>query len=282
MGDHRRYLGAVGVVVLVLLAGCGGVLGGPPGEATETETTETPTETPTPTATAEEVTTSEVDVETFSYPNGTNETSLDYPVLVEEHVESLNAQSYTYSEIQEGSDGGLRIVDNVSSDDDDYVSRTYHVRNFRQENDTWNNRTMTRYWAGGQEYERMREAGNTTVNKTNSSANFTEYHDVSSGYSVGNGDYSTVLTAFDWEATEATTMLGEPVVRFETNGFTGTNETYANTSNATLHVSERGEVVRMDLYLEVTGAENGIFATYQIQRLGDVGVQEPYWIDDAS
>lgn len=285
MGTKPRTMHAVVLAAVLLLAGCGGILGGPPAPAEPTET-ESPTETETATPTPQPTT--EPGIETFSYPNGTSATSLNYSRLVRAHADALGSQSYAYTEVEVGGgDVRYRTVNNATSDLETQVRTGHFARNVHQGNESWTNETYDRYYANGTRHVRVTTDGNVTAERTNGSDDFNRTHDVASGPSVGNGDYRLVLSVFDWEAVETDTALDREVVRFESTDVArdAGQTTFADSSNATIEVTEDGEIVRLTFFLETADEEDvdrTIRTTYRVTALGDVSPSEPSWVADGN
>lgn len=278
--DFDRYQWTLVVVALAAaLAGCGGVLGGPPTSDQVTPTAEAETETQTVTAT--EASPAGPRIADLSFPNGVENGSINYTELRQNHIRSLNSQGYTYSEVEVGDGRGrLYFVDNVTSDPGANVQRTRVARQVKPENESWRNRTVESYWTENGSYERD-DDGNVTVRRGNETDDFITVHDVGSGYGIGGGNYGSVIRAFEWEATGATTRLGKDVLRFESTAMESgpIADNFTSDSHGTLQVSEAGEVLYLELYLD-SAAAGSIRTTYRVHELGNVTVSEPAWTAD--
>lgn len=285
MGTKPRWLRAIALAAVITLAGCGGILGGPPAPAEPTET-EPPTETETETETPTPQPTTEPGIETFSYPNGTSATSLNYTRLVHSHADALRSQGYAYSEVEVGGgDVRYRTVNNVTSDPETRVRAGHFVRSVHEGNESWANETHDLYYANGTRHVRVTTDGNVTAERTNATEDFNRTHDVASGPSVGNGDYQLVLSVFEWEAVETDTALDREVVRFEATDVVrdAGQTTFADSSTATIDVTEDGEILRLTFVLETAAEEDvgrTIRTTYRVTALGDVSPSEPTWVGD--
>jgi hypothetical protein len=291
---RRSHFAAVAVVSLVLLAGCGGFLGGGP------DGTPTATETETEAVTETEMTPTD---ENGPAP-GTE--GLDGATLEESHTAALSDQSFTTSlsfELASERNGTERSV---------FVNRSVAIDRERQRARSvgelvqadGDSLTTTTYTADDETAEErvLRQDGETRTDYRSDTEPYDgEVQPVNESEVVDRGLLRAIGSDIDWTYVGTDTVEGETVSRFEasgvenvsgfsaggaaTDGDVGSNVSAdANdTAEAVVLVDEDG-VVRQFEYTLVTeqdGVPVRVSLSVDVTAIGETTVEEPSWLDEA-
>jgi len=253
----------VALVVLVVLAGCGGGAG-PDGTATPTETA-TPTATPTPTATS-------AGDGTVTYPAGWSDAGVtDAQSALESHYRAVltgpsATVQYRSRIIRAESDGAANTTMDMRLDTGD---RRLYARIDGTE------RTREVFFADGT-FRQWSVRNETVVGRANTTF-------VRVSQSIDNGVLRSQLLTYRLELNETVTRGGSTALVYDVIGVydntrSGTYGT-ATSASGRVVVSERGRVI--DIQTTVTYTEGEVAYQYSQTRIGETDVPTPEWRREA-
>lgn len=253
-GRRPRGLLAVGVVVLVLAAGCGGLSGG----GTPTPTTTTPTD------------------DGMAFPTGFGEEGVtDGAAALNGHTNVLLAQgNFTFAFVSEAeSEGGTTNTTLVNRVD---TERRTALRTI-----TRPEAVATQYVAGGTAYTRIDPRDNRAVQYR--SANERVDPDGATARAL----VGALLGGVSWENPEQVTVDGERAVAYEAGGLTNASAVLdvdagaVDSFEATLVVANSGVVREVTYAATYTsdGREVTDRVTVRFEAVGTTDVEEPAWVD---
>ena len=269
----RRWVLAVGLCCLLVLAGCGGTSIGP-GE------TVSPTGEATPTGDGDD-TGSTATPEPFAYPNGTNASSVtDRTALYATHAETLGTVSFASNLTQVVVAGENRSEATSLVRSDPAAERA--VSSFTVTEPTGVTSADT-FRNGTDRYRRRTVDDRTSYRVRNATGPFEDFHAQQTGL-LRSADRLFQLARFAGNGTVE--RDGRRLARYDLTGINestvGENTTITSTDGVLL-VDERGVVHRAAV--EVRGERDGqrqrLRIEYRTTATGDVTVDRPEWLSTA-
>lgn len=245
-----RTAALLGVVALLGLAGCAGVL---PGDAGESDVT---------------------------FPAGTSPDGVtNASTLLSTHQDRLAADSYRIRyDLLYGQAGGSTGN-----------STTVVASNATQERQRYDNdlpgRQVDTFVSGNRSFSRIRVGNQTTYNAQPLAGNFDAFH--ADGARPGQL-LETVVAAGNYTYNDTETRDGRTLLTFQSEtpvaNASGQLPAEIQTFNATVRVDQDGRVWRADLFAtgQTNGTEQVFHQEYRTLETGGVTVPRPGWVDQAA
>ncbi len=254
-GCRSRCLLAVGVVVLVFSAGCGGFSG---------------TGTPTPTTTATAVD------EGVTFPTGFDEEGVtDGAAALNGHTNVLLSQgNFTFVFVSESEAGGTTTNTTLVNRIDTKQRTAFRTINRPDV-------VATQYVAGGTAYTRIEPRDNRAVQYRSTDER------VNPEGSTARALVGGLMGGVAWENPEQVTLDGEQAVRYEADELTNASAVLdveadaVESFEATLIVSTSGVIREVSYTATYTddGSEVTDRVTVRFEAVGTTDVEEPAWVD---